>query len=254
MNAGFSDTMTTLSMAIPSSAVPGTYRMRVLGVYNGDSGGGLSALYPMRPCNLDENDSTVYKYGKTLDFFVEIAEDPLPVKLGRFTAIAKAGAVYLEWTTFSETENKGFYIERSPDGKAWSVLGFVKGKAGMTPLDYNYMDSSPLAGLNIYRLRQMDFNGGIDYSPVIKIVLDEKGKDDILVYPNPATRYITVEGLRGNERISLFNASGSLILQRQAGAGKELMDLLPLDSGVYFLQVSDIYGRRKMKQVMKQGE
>ncbi|MDR0794008.1 MAG: DUF285 domain-containing protein [Chitinophagaceae bacterium] len=84
----------------------------------------------------------------------------------------------LLWTTATETNNKGFYIERSKDGANWIDLEFVNSQApnGNSSLQYNYLytDLTPPTGENFYRLKQIDFNEAATYSAAQKINLNKQ--------------------------------------------------------------------------------
>jgi hypothetical protein len=53
------------------------------------------------------------------------ANAPLPVELTSFTAFVTKDGIRLNWTTATETNNKGFDIERKTDGKSWNKIGYV---------------------------------------------------------------------------------------------------------------------------------
>ena len=86
----------------------------------------------------------------------------LPVELSSFTASENAGKSQLEWTTLTETNNRGFQVERSANGSEWMKIGFVFSKASegnsTQKLQYSYTDNNPLHGDNYYRLKQYDLD------------------------------------------------------------------------------------------------
>jgi hypothetical protein len=108
--------------------------------------------------------------------------DAVPVELTAFTASYIDGNTILHWRTAGETNNFGFEVERleaqSEDGalSIWGKLGFVEGHATTTePQSYTYIDGNPIAavgkdGMVRYRLRQIDYDGSYEYSPVQAVV------------------------------------------------------------------------------------
>jgi hypothetical protein len=85
-----------------------------------------------------------------------------PVKLTSFTATAKAADAFLNWTTASEINNKGFDVERSVDGRTFESIGFVKGAGNSTRmLNYSLTDAKAFEKTPVmyYRLKQVDFDG-----------------------------------------------------------------------------------------------
>ena len=77
----------------------------------------------------------------------------------------------LKWRTDSETNNRGFDIQRSYDGQLWKSIGFANG-GGTTQhtRNYNYIDY-PNPGIIYYRLRQVDWDGQFDLSNIVSTVL-----------------------------------------------------------------------------------
>ncbi len=55
------------------------------------------------------------------------SDQPLPVKLLRFTAHRELAGVRLHWQTAIERNNAGFCIERSADGIRYHDIGFAPG-------------------------------------------------------------------------------------------------------------------------------
>jgi uncharacterized protein len=124
-------------------------------------------------------------------FVIGSATSPLPITLTRFTGERVNGGtgepteeVKLTWSTASEINNKGFEVEMSQDGLAYTKIAFVEGKGNSTTIQsYSYTTIQPNEAY--YRLRQVDFNGTFSYSPVV-FVAGVVGKDFVIVYPNPA--------------------------------------------------------------------
>ena len=127
------------------------------------------------------------------DVYIEVI---IPVELTSFTASAKDGSVTLYWTTATETNNHGFEIQRthlSPrsikGGKegGWEKIGYMAGYGTTTEARaYSYTDSKVAAGTYTYRLKQIDFNGSVDYSDEISVEII-KPLEYVLEqnYPNP---------------------------------------------------------------------
>ncbi|MEZ5030345.1 MAG: choice-of-anchor D domain-containing protein [Saprospiraceae bacterium] len=95
------------------------------------------------------------------------AGSPLPVELTQFDAVLDDGAIQLTWATASEINNDYFLVQHSTDGARFDDLGMVPG-AGTTsqPQAYQWVHDRPAAGVNYYRLKQVDFDGQYEYSPI----------------------------------------------------------------------------------------
>lgn len=116
----------------------------------------------------------------------------LPVELVSFRAIKEETGVKLLWQTVSETNNKGFYIQRSTNTSEWETLGFVEGDGySVTLNDYQFMDTDPMSGLNYYRLKQIDFDDQFEYSDIVVVNNAVEANVQTFLYPNPTTDRFT---------------------------------------------------------------
>jgi Concanavalin A-like lectin/glucanases superfamily/Secretion system C-terminal sorting domain len=174
-------------------------------------------------------------------FFVTASSTVLPIELLNFTGKNTEGGNLLTWTTANEKNNKGFDIERSSDSKTFEKIGFQAGHGTTNAANtYSFSDTYPVSFLNYYRLKQIDFDGKVEYSKVISI--ENKGKQTHLkVYPNPtAEGRISLEIPENTEGVTIFNAIGQIIFQQQVKG----QNLLPIDvsawaQGVYFIKTND---------------
>lgn len=105
---------------------------------------------------------------------------PLPVELNIFNGNCSSQGNYLFWQTSSETNNYGFWIERSDDALSWSSVAFVDGNGSTNSIhnySYLYIRFSPIS---FYRLKQIDFNGNFSYSYIINVNCNEHNNEDII--------------------------------------------------------------------------
>jgi hypothetical protein len=110
---------------------------------------------------------------------------PLPIELLDFQVYQKESRVVLMWVTAREQDNHEFVIERSTDGKEYKDIATIDGQGTSAVIqNYEYTDANPFSGTNYYRLRQVDIDGTIDYSPVRSIKISMGGR--LSVAPNPA--------------------------------------------------------------------
>ena len=78
--------------------------------------------------------------------------------------------VLIDWVTGSELNNDYFDIQRKKDGGKWSSIDRVEG-AGNSNINlyYSAVDANPLGGISHYRLKQVDFDGTVNYSSVSSV-------------------------------------------------------------------------------------
>jgi hypothetical protein len=167
------------------------------------------------------------------------AASTIPIELADFTARTYANIVELTWLTASETNNKGFQIERSDDGFYFSPINFVRGKGdskGFTT--YKLVDNTALTGVNYYyRLRQMDLNGTESLSKVIGVKTSQD--DKIYFAPNPATHQLTVHFSGEKATIQVYDLLGRLILSKKnVDSGNTSFDISSLKSGNYIVEIN----------------
>ncbi len=112
---------------------------------------------------------------------------PLPVELVSFEAENSASGIQLKWATASETNNKGFEVERtSSAGDTFEKIAWIDGHGTTTSTHlYNFEDSNIKSGLNYYyRLKQIDWDGNSGYSKIVLGIIPVS-QIDITVQPNP---------------------------------------------------------------------
>ncbi|BDQ02357.1 FG-GAP-like repeat-containing protein [Ignavibacterium sp.] len=115
----------------------------------------------------------------------------IPVELTSFNFSIEGNNVELKWSTATETNNKGFEIQRTSieenKNSNWRTIGFVNGVGTTTQSQsYSYVDKNIRSGKYLYRLKQIDFDGSYKYSSEIEVII---GLPDRFVleqnYPNP---------------------------------------------------------------------
>ncbi|MBL7780010.1 MAG: T9SS type A sorting domain-containing protein [Saprospiraceae bacterium] len=166
----------------------------------------------------------------------------LPVELLTFRAHAEEKQVLLDWRTASETDNLGWDIERSADGRQWQSIGFRAGKGTTSVAQaYTFTDEQPSPGQNYYRLRQSDHNGQYEYSPVVQVMMPASEEQTGAFFPNPAhpglvsLQYDAEK--EGDLHVSVFDAHGRLMIHQNqsVAAARNLLqfDFSPLSPGTY---------------------
>jgi hypothetical protein len=180
-------------------------------------------------------------------FYMHTGGFVLPVTIVDFKGEVSGAINKLSWSTSTETNNKGFYLERSADGRTYSSLVFIgsKGDNGNSTvlLNYNFNDEKPLAGTGYYRLMQVDKDGKSNYSNVVR--LSRKMSELVLssVYPNPATKELNLKIASPRaEKLTLVvtDLTGKVVMQRSTnvviGDNVEQMNVTELAAGTYFIK------------------
>lgn len=186
------------------------------------------------------------------DAFLSDAATPLPVELAQFTARALGNdRVLLEWSTLSETDNAGFYVQRTAKtgDESWSELSFVEGAGTSQDVEsYQFTDTKLPQGVETitYRLRQVDVDGASSLTdPVTVSIRSDQGFGVAKTYPNPARSQVTVEMNvptsmnAGNATLHMYDLLGRQVRTFEGISGS-IVKTIPtgdLPSGTYFLRL-----------------
>lgn len=186
----------------------------------------------------------------------------LPVDFLSLSAAAQNTGVLVSWSTASEVNNKSFEVERSADGGIhWSTFATTETKGnGNSQRNYAAYDAKPAAGLNLYRVKQVDKDGTYKYSKTVSVKLTI-GKTIASVLTNPFVENITVDLLSNSNQnlsIKLYDLAGKLIATDKwsvtKGSSRKTFDKsAAAQKGMYILTIADennevLYNGKLIKQ------
>lgn len=163
---------------------------------------------------------------------------PLPVTLVdlRVRPLGRT-ALQVQWTTASELNCLRFEVERSANGTDFTTIGTVPGHGTSTSTrQYELLDPQPLAGLNYYRLRQVDTDGKATGSPVVVALFGADAKT-LAVSPNPATDYLTLHAPPGaGGPLEIVNSAGQRVVSQPLAQPGQPLYVGGLPPGIYFVR------------------
>jgi len=169
----------------------------------------------------------------------------LPVSLVDFKANKRNNTTLLTWSTASEQNNKGFSVERSLDGLHWKAISFINSTNSPNGSRYSATDLTPAAGIDYYRLKQVDVDGNANYSNVVSLNFDAKSAFQLSFYPNPAKGQVTMKigcSAAGAAYYAVMSGEGKVlktgIVGLGAGTSNHTLDISDLPAGSYFVRVS----------------
>lgn len=176
-----------------------------------------------------------------------IAGTTVNVSLINFDGRLEGEMTKLDWKTASEVNNAGFDIERSEDGKNYKSIGWVDGKGNTpNPNSYNFDDKSIRTGKTYYyRLRQVDFSGQFEYSPLVTITVFGDGPVVSEFYPNPSgngsVKIDFAAQLDGKWNVVAYDVAGKELRREQVqmveGINHLSFDFSDLGSGLFFIKM-----------------
>jgi len=155
----------------------------------------------------------------------------LPLKLFDFRASLKQnGSVQLEWETASEDNTSHFEIEKSlpPQSVFTSLLN--QPAVGSGNNHYSVIDLAPAKGINLYRLKMVDKNGGFTYSNTVKMIVGN-AVQKFVVYPNPVSKTLTLTHAAAVQGaiLQILSADGKVVLAKKLTSG-EIQTILEVSS------------------------
>ncbi len=92
----------------------------------------------------------------------------LPVKLASFVAASSGNTVATSWQTATELNTSHFNVQHSTNGNSFTNIGSVKA-VGTGSHNYQFIDVSPVDGINYYRLQIVGTDGSYEYSKVVAV-------------------------------------------------------------------------------------
>lgn len=162
----------------------------------------------------------------------------LPIELVDFNvSCVENGRIALEWATLSELNNDYFEIQRSTDGMNYEKIGIVDGAGNSSSyLEYLEFDHQAKAGINYYRLRQVDFDGASSYSSSKSVLA--YCEESIQVYPNPAENGLVNVVGPISLQMEMYTSHGKRVpLQIKSTSWGFTLDVSEHAAGTYFLRM-----------------
>jgi hypothetical protein len=212
---------------------------------NNSTVGNLTFTY--RLCD-DGNDNNFATTGDNLcdDATVVVTfptSAPLPVSIIDFLGSRNGSNVTLKWKTTFETNNKGFEIQRSPNGSDYKTVGFISSEGtdgnSQIMLNYEFNDANNSTSLTYYRLVQLDKDGRYKTYGTRPIHgLEQEGK--MVLYPNPSTNgNVSVSFGTMIDREIIISDMGGKIVKKWTNYKASNLAITGLNAGMYMILVTD---------------
>ena len=171
----------------------------------------------------------------------------LPVQFKSFTASKLDNVVNLKWSTATESNNKGFELQRSVNGAKYQAVAFIKGAGNSNIIkSYSYTDMPGNSGSVCYRLKQFDFDGANTYSKISCVNIEAAKTTDVITTPNPfnTSLHIKYNSFNdGSANLQIIDMLGkthqntNLIVNKGENTLTLDTDALPL--GIYFIRITN---------------
>jgi subtilisin-like proprotein convertase family protein/putative hemolysin len=171
----------------------------------------------------------------------------LPVEWQYFTGHTEGTINKLEWATGTEENTVYFDVQRSKDGINFETIGNVNAAGFSNEAQaYNFDDLHPFIGLNYYRLNLHFGDGVSEFSEVIVLENDDKGRG-YSFYPNPAQDEVFYQfstDAAEKVQIEVIDVLGRIlstkIFTTAVGANNLRTDMSTLIPGAYNIRVTHL--------------
>lgn len=179
------------------------------------------------------------------------SQSSLPVTFSGFEAKKVSSAVQLTWKVAGEENVARYEVERSEDGRQFTVIGSVAASGKDT---YTFTDAQK-GGDAFYRVRNVDNDGKYKYSSIAHIA---NGRSEIVLraFPQPVLSQLTLQhpAITGKALISVSTADGRIVrtLTPAQGSMQTSVDMSSFQSGLYLLRFDAGDGNTQTLKVVKQ--
>lgn len=186
--------------------------------------------------------------GSFSPFAISMAGATLPVSWLSFTGQVENESVLLQWKTESERQSEKYLVQHSLNGINWNAVG-ERVAAGNSSSEQSYQLThvKPGTGIHFYRIMQVDLDGRIHYSTVVRVQITAVSKE-FRIYPNPATNsiYLTRSN-SGPAQLEVYDLRGRLVLRQSILQAQSSLDIQSLQAGLY--QLILVSEKERMHQV-----
>jgi hypothetical protein len=176
-------------------------------------------------------------------FAVGSSMNPLPVSMGDLHAKASPAGNKLTWNTYSEVDAKGFYIQRSDNGKDFVDVGYVAAVGSSNAKRaYSYTDKA--SGHRVYYKVRFQGKSKTDVAFSNTVTLTPYSLAGLGTYPNPTQGILYVEATEDDEttvnatyfRFTDIGGKQHIVHAGAFGSQGYKLNLAQLHAGVYILE------------------
>lgn len=179
----------------------------------------------------------------------------LPVEWLGFKAQPTSGnSALLEWQTATEINASHYEVEHSTDGKNFQTIGKVKAAGNSLSIQaYEFFHLDVAKGTNYYRIKQIDLDGSIDYTPVEAVIFDGHKDFGVSLFPNPADEEVNIliQTEANNTVVKIFNIQGKIVKQFETDFHHSFFFYSSnLPAGMYHVEVRTDKGERYVEKLV----
>lgn len=186
--------------------------------------------------------NSTFQDGEVEDYYIPFADVslPLPMHLLSFTAEKMEGEVNLKWTVADQKAIKKYEILKSSGSSDFALTGSIDVQKSDLK-EFSFLDSDPFEGMNLYKLRSIDFEGNKQVmGNTLSVSMDHK-LTRVSIFPNPAENQINVNvrGYKNRITLKVYSSLGQFLFSKTLIVGQNSIDITGLTKGMYYFKVYD---------------
>jgi hypothetical protein len=161
-----------------------------------------------------------------------------------FTVTHRANLATAEWKVEFPEDAAKYILQRRTANDNWQDAYEIPAEERTAV--YKKLDGNLAAGIYLYRLKIVEKNGFVAYSPVQQITIKAEDINRLLIHPNPATNEITiVSPTQKDEWLNIYDMNSKLVYRKKITSTDALIkqDISFLAEGVYMVQVGKLTAR-----------
>jgi hypothetical protein len=164
----------------------------------------------------------------------------LPVTFNSFSVSQQDKDINIRWSTASEINNAFFEVERSFDGRSWTVISKQTGAGSATAIStYQYTDNNATSEIIYYRIKQTDIDGNFNYSS-IKTIHAGQAQYARVYASNKNLNIDLKQDMKNTLTVMILNTNGQLLDKKDFNAGSKInMNLSARNEAVLLVRITD---------------
>lgn len=165
--------------------------------------------------------------------------DALVVDWLDFSAQAADNSVELQWSLATAENVEHFVVERfHSTTNHFTAVETVEATEKSTSSTYQFFDKSPLTGSTQYRIKVVETDGQLSYSPLRVVHFAPTHQRPYSVLENPVTQQQLHLNIQEPLLLRLIDGNGSVLQKTDyQSIGQQQLQLNNLSAGIYYLQL-----------------
>jgi hypothetical protein len=168
----------------------------------------------------------------------------LPVNLLYFKATNKGAQVTTEWKVGNPEDAYQYVLQRRATNTGWQNVHTIAAESNTT--QFKKEDGPLAAGIYFYRLKIVEKNRDIVYSPVQQITIKSEDANRLVIYPNPSSQVLNIIlPSKKDDELHIYDMNSKLVYRKKITSTDALIkqDISFLAEGVYMVQVGKLTAR-----------